>query len=314
MLYLIKAVCCFIFPPIVLAFQPNLLGSWQHSRLHASCVEANERVIPFVAPRFDEFEEALVGTWYNAQTREKQQVEQVMRSCGGAVQGIREVPFNKEIGEYHNRANDGFIYFNDGTYTSGCTNLMTKMLQSTFSLSLPKCEKSSRVRCVGSCEWRVLLGTEECDHDSNTLQFTCMEYTKQENDISGETVDSICKDIEVTWTSETLCRMNTLNDSWILARSKWQKCVNVGKSETIKAIPIRKDHWAWQRSDKHQSTSYLKSSEFRSFLLGGEAPIVFQVGLCDMDSKSALAISRWYLPSSGALVGVILHEGVLCSD
>ena len=58
------------------------------------------------------------------------EVEEVMRSCGGAVQGIRELPLSSFIlpGEgsaseerqtYHNRADGGFVYADDGSYTAG---------------------------------------------------------------------------------------------------------------------------------------------------------------------------------------------------
>merc|ERR1719491_2589881 len=54
-----------------------------------------------------------------------------MRSCGGAVQGIREVAIPIETADmggkaetmYHNRADDGFVYFDCGSYTQGPVQL-----------------------------------------------------------------------------------------------------------------------------------------------------------------------------------------------
>eukprot|EP00536_Pseudo-nitzschia_multiseries_P011137 jgi/Psemu1/27974/gm1.27974_g len=111
-------------------------------------------------PRFDDFSEQLIGKWItetaytgtanddsdgnsdndndnkndnkndNDNTRGSVvEVEEVMRSCGGAVQGIREPTIQHYSGcgdgdgdgssVYLNRANDGFVYFNDGSYSMG---------------------------------------------------------------------------------------------------------------------------------------------------------------------------------------------------
>jgi hypothetical protein len=104
-----------------------------------------ESFSPCPAPRFDDFSEKLVGTWREKLRRERKRdeaettassskadgdadtggddlfavsVEEVMRSCGGAVQGIRETN-----GVYLNRASDGFVYFPDGSYSSGPTSI-----------------------------------------------------------------------------------------------------------------------------------------------------------------------------------------------
>ena len=101
-------------------------------------------------PRFDTFGDVLVGKWAIGSiatiTKRREEavlvadVEEVMRSCGGAVQGIREPATaatridsgNKKEEEqqqqeetietsstYLNRANDGFVFFDDGCYTMG---------------------------------------------------------------------------------------------------------------------------------------------------------------------------------------------------
>ena len=83
---------------------------------------------PCVQPRFDEFASSTVGPWVTrASTTEKLEVEEVMRSCGGAVQGIRELslsvasqsPFSNEEKIYLNRADGGFVYIDDGSYSFG---------------------------------------------------------------------------------------------------------------------------------------------------------------------------------------------------
>ena len=102
---------------------------------------------PCPPPRFDSFSDAVVGGWERrggaassppSAAPGVDEVQEVMRSCGGAVQGAREVPLGlgrregeeeKEedggVGEgrYHNRADDGFVYFDCGSYSAGPVQL-----------------------------------------------------------------------------------------------------------------------------------------------------------------------------------------------
>jgi hypothetical protein len=103
--------------------------------------------VPCTAPRFDLFADTLVGSWCDVTRTNKEEemvavaVDEVMRSCGGAVQGIREhvlVPRNNDnnnndgrhqqpplpqttTGLYLNRADDGFIFWESGAYSFGPT-------------------------------------------------------------------------------------------------------------------------------------------------------------------------------------------------
>ena len=63
---------------------------------------------PAAAPRFDTFCEQIVGRWVQRDGAVFD-VEEVMRACGGAVQGVKEGAL------YHNRADDGFLYFPCGS-------------------------------------------------------------------------------------------------------------------------------------------------------------------------------------------------------
>ncbi|KAL3794348.1 hypothetical protein ACHAW5_009908 [Stephanodiscus triporus] len=87
---------------------------------------------PCAQPRFDDFASCIVGPWTatatttttTATTESIREVEEVMRSCGGAIQGIREIPLDKKASEeerrtYHNHADGGFVYDDDGSYTAG---------------------------------------------------------------------------------------------------------------------------------------------------------------------------------------------------
>ena len=86
-------------------------------------------------PRFDNFLDSILGTWRPIGSSDKARsndvtsgsVEEVMRSCGGAVQGVKEIQFPGSIFNqmYHNRADDGFVYFDCGSYSVGPTSINT---------------------------------------------------------------------------------------------------------------------------------------------------------------------------------------------
>ena len=101
------------------------------------------------APRFDAFCDALVGPWVRSQDGRSFPVEEVMRSCGGAVQGVREM--QSEL--YHNRADDGFIYFPCGSYSTGPVALgAAENAELTFTASLAFAHSKHRqlvtLKCV----------------------------------------------------------------------------------------------------------------------------------------------------------------------
>ena len=88
--------------------------------------------VPCRPPRFDTFGDKIIGKWdYLSPDAivSSGVVEEVMRSCGGAVQGILEL---EAIGGGHgrdslylNRANDGFIFYDNGSYSLGPVNWTT---------------------------------------------------------------------------------------------------------------------------------------------------------------------------------------------
>src|SRR6056300_555443 len=105
--------------------------------LASKCFDTVQAFTSTAAPRFDTFCDNLVGSWKQVgdgvllsgrkdDDNSKQMgltVEEVMRRCGGAVQGVREVVVTNSHAEeelaYLNRANDGFVYFDDGSYSVG---------------------------------------------------------------------------------------------------------------------------------------------------------------------------------------------------
>jgi hypothetical protein len=104
-----------------------------------------------LAPSFDTFSAAAVGSWTGTQYQWpgdtnavacESVVDEVMRSCGGAVQGVRVGD-----GPLLNRQDDGFCFFDCGSWTQGPTALADV---AGFDVGLAT--HSGRVRCVVSVD------------------------------------------------------------------------------------------------------------------------------------------------------------------
>ena len=104
-----------------------------------------------LAPSFDTFSAAAVGSWTGTQYQWpgdtnavacESVVDEVMRSCGGAVQGVRVGD-----GPLLNRQDDGFCFFDCGSWTQGPTALADV---AAFDVGLAT--HSRRVRCVVSVD------------------------------------------------------------------------------------------------------------------------------------------------------------------
>lgn len=189
------------------------------------------------SPRFDTFSERLVGDWQwtngENQQIETASVKEVMRSCGGAVQGIRELPHispttrkkenvdveEEDEGYYLNRANDGFIFFDqDGSYSCGPIKINDESDDEWLSsLSFGKC--------------RLILAS--ASSSSAESQQSCQSYhvIRKSFSSSSDTIipDSnsikLLEDIpqDIIWTEMIRCRMSSANQPWMMQRLKWEK-------------------------------------------------------------------------------------------
>ena len=111
-----------------------------------------------LAPSFDTFSAAATGSWTgtlyewpgdaNGVACESV-VDEVMRSCGGAVQAVRVGD-----GPLLNRQDDGFCFFDCGSWTQGPTKLTDGALNLDVGLVA---QSGSRVRCTASISARRVV-------------------------------------------------------------------------------------------------------------------------------------------------------------
>jgi hypothetical protein len=159
---------------------------------------------PTTPPRFDRFYDAIQGFWYDKKEL-LAAVEEVMHSCGDTV-GISEaVPI--EAPQYLNRANDGFIYSNDGSYSSGPIKINSEPQPFWTSLMVGKGR-----RLLLYTDMRVVNGTVDFE------EVAVMALTKKPDEILLQESDPL----NVDWQTERRCRMSTPSQPWNLQRATWE--------------------------------------------------------------------------------------------
>ena len=113
-------VVCFLviqaqaLAPAFDAFSSAATGAWDGSRYtwSATALEDHVEVSTGAGDRW----------WLAVPQKAETSCEEVMRSCGGAVQGVR-VSTDGVEGVVLNRQDDGFVFFDDGSWCLGPTSL-----------------------------------------------------------------------------------------------------------------------------------------------------------------------------------------------
>lgn len=142
-----------------------------------------------------------MGCWLTSGTSESVEVEEVMRSCGGAVQGIREMALSSE-GVYLNRADDGFLFLDKGSYSWGPTQLTdsNQSFVTSFSIQQP----NLRVLSPGSKAQPIILRRPTAQG------------------ISGQLEEGFPGLGEISWTKHERCRMPSTDLPWMVQRLLWE--------------------------------------------------------------------------------------------
>ena len=278
-------------------------------------------------PRFDVFSERLVGSWLIASsfididtpstaTSTSRSVEEVMRSCGGAVQGLRE-PFvvpemereednntKHDQGLYLNRANDGFLFVDEGNYSYGPTTFSTTNRNAGGQPQQPQPHFVSNFMLTK--DYRVLLScSKQQKHSLLRKQKFGVQNQDQSLDDDAKVLRSIDDPtqhiIPTTIHNIVTCSMPSSSHPWMLQRSKWTKLAfQVGESD--EEIQEKRDEndgttiYCW-------SSSLQSSNEFSEWMnisdndIGDgqkEKRVVQQMGIFCKDSGQFQVSCRFY--------------------
>lgn len=194
---------------------------------------------PAAPPRFDVFCETIVGSWMTPigaddSTSKPQSVDEVMRSCGGAVQGIKEMACQKAF--YLNRADDGFIYFDCGSYSYGpllvaedatppSTSTSSTSTMSSSGDSKEEDEETTTYMASLSISKVRIVVTVNGDMKGNNHHHAVL-YPKAsipgESDSPPQTLSIISTKPKYEVGRQLQCRMSSPSQPWMLQRAQWE--------------------------------------------------------------------------------------------
>jgi hypothetical protein len=315
-------------------------STWIASCIILSFIQPTKSFTPTIPPRFDDVIEHLVGTWSNPKTgNEYGTVEEVMRSCGGAIQGMREVPISppdrsetqvESFRPYHNRADDGFIFFDCGSYTQGPFHSTTNVndddkcfIATLVFQSIPK--------------RRMLIQT-----NPNVLMTVYMNMMRKKMDPSEKRIKQVVDDsdgndlsrrnISLAWNNHIVCQMPTEGQAWMLNRAKWFKFEHISGRQPVDVslelenTPFNGDSdihemMGWTESIVHKDVDDINGNHRLSSLLDFNHlkevilpySYIIQMGAYCNETKEVKALLRVY-DDQNQLKSVILQHGVVCDS
>ena len=169
------------------------------------------------APRFDVFLSSITSDQWlnNAKEGDSSKimdhvVEEVMRSCGGAVQGIREFDV------YSNRADDSFIFYDCGSYSTG---------SGLYSFSIKDGGERFIISVKSDLNDDQLIRDKSNGFEVKVLQRKDSIYN-EDIEWSGENVSSHLTIINTMNSLKILrCKMSSLSQNWMLQRVKWETSI-----------------------------------------------------------------------------------------
>ena len=239
---------------------------------------------------------------------EKLEVEEVMRACGGAVQGIRELPLSvasqlqnndNEEKIYLNRADEGFVYIDNGSYSFGPekwdveSDEAVAMTSLAFTGNKRVWMTASMSRDSGIMPQSTVLELFRAPQDTEKLE------SHVDSEEYGKAIPTI------KWQKIQRARMPNPTQPWSLARAKWEQQILIDEAK---------------KDDDHSKIGSLtgwsfveekigKSNELVADVLGAD-DTSFNVVMLAVCKESAIAKStiRCY-DSKGLLKCVAFLEG-----
>ena len=263
---------------------------------------------PCPPPKFHVFLESILGSWTtttssndNNSCSMTSNVEEVMRSCGGAIQGMKEIeypnsPFDRL---YNNRADDGFLFFDCGSYINGPI-LMQKhdgdeIMNLSLVSSLSFTDQSPKRRCIVSTSPSA-LAVSLIKSSSNEVRF------QDEVTLVKECPTNFC------WNEEILCKMSSSTQPWMLQRARWEKYKSSNDDVNIDSMStediLSSPPHCWMKTMNNPSD--VQSEALKSLSKTNHIACVIQIG--GMVDNNVKAFLRCY-NDEGKLCGVIFQTG-----
>jgi hypothetical protein len=286
-----------------------------------------------------------VGTWAIKDSASAvvkvREVEEVMRSCGGAVQGIREpsdLQGEEPTSTYLNRANDGFVFFDDGSYTMGPLSIelnngdndkrgMNDEASFVSCLVLPQTDGEERKQRL-TLSFGKSGGVLNKSGDSLLLPHTATMRTKRrfgdppieqptpidtgslcEENSSSSSSSSSNDESAIPAAAFTIqeitrivrCRMPSEGQPWMLQRSKWETLLPE-REESIACDDALNNEDAGEMDNKENLSPRSKSTLLRWMVSEPTEAFFERLGTA----------SEAVVPYSSESGGIVVQCGVAC--
>ena len=277
------------------------------------------------------FSEKLIGEWHWFERDENRKdsivsnqktesVQEVMRSCGGAVQGIREIPSgipsssssssssssgpaatDEKEGYYLNRANDGITYFDkDGSYSCGPVQLEPN----------DGTGDTTWISSLAFGKARLILARNEAHRQQLTVfRKSALEESLASSENDKNILPSIPENI--VWMEVVRCRMPSITQPWMTQRLKWERFVNTKevKSSTDETIESSTTIDSWLLEGRASELPSLEAAcaMESSNLLWSAGGICTKTGILK-------SITREYSSMDGSLKSIAWLQGSIPSS
>ena len=329
-------------PNIAIAFtiHSSIIAPSKCFELHATTSPIQWK--PQAQPRFDEFAECTVGPWVPISQSvdekvPKYDVEEVMRSCGGAVQGIKELPLNllypdlSDVTEdrmYHNRADSGFVYMNDGSYSAGPEqysleqfdeSVRSKLFMSSLSFGRHRLWLALSLKSLREAQNKC-VSLEDAATVIKETSFLAVKRPTS-SDCQEQQLEHSRSIPEVTWISALRVRMPSPGQPWSLSRAKWETAILVNDQDEIDKYESRTE----SSQQTPTKVALIGSAQVEVFTQSEGSNIVFgdlvsegnilKMQAVSLNTKHAQSTIRCYdehgyLRSVAFLEGSIKHDSV----
>jgi hypothetical protein len=278
--------------------KPHVAVGWILLLVYFLLTESIHALKSCAPPRFDVFLETMASSWHVDDETKVQVVQEVMRSCGGAVQGVREIPLVSSL--YLNRANDGFVFFDNGSYTHGPVQLRgDNNNNNIMTTNLTLCNTKSRVLLSCTLDMETSISILDSVHVVHQARFGDKESTCfTPEDFACEIVKHAPHD-NVIWHHQVQCQMPSLGQPWVLQRAKWESQGNSDDIHEVKPFNSNSlEAWTRVQLDRDDNDATETSN----------GALTWTAGVLCRDSGSVKLMTRKY-SEKGMLSFVSLQAG-----
>ena len=222
-----------------------------------------------------------------------------MRSCGGAVQGIRD------HGLYLNRADDGFCYFDCGTYSYGPVDVVGAATASPSSSSSSSTSITTGKLLLASMtlpSLRIWLQSKDGDVTVEAAPLPNNVKSNEDAAVPDPQRFIVCSTTtrpEFRVVRQQQCRMATPTQPWMMQRVQWESTKRNSSSNG--------------REDSNDNQQELPGPPYHCWVEEADHGGVrlVSMGATCVASGYVKEIVRSYSVENGKLCSVALHEGRL---